>query len=314
MARPRLKLETIAEFIDFETVDKIISEEFELKDLFDDEVSSELEINIPENELDGVCSGFTQIDTTLSGFTKGKLAVVAARPGMGRTAFMISMAHNIAVNHQKSVCIYSIERTPSNLVSRWIESQTGLSADKIKKGEFGDLGKEKAYQIIRKIARAKIFILHASGVMMDSALFKTENLFNSHGIDIVLVDYLQMLKPDEQAESVSQYIGVVSQGLKEMADKLNIPVVAFSLANRSMSKNNPDFTPQLVDISEPILEFADTVMFIHRPEYYMITEDKDGNSLKGIAQIVVTRHRESDNSLTIPLRFIDKLSLFSDLN
>ena len=264
--------------------------------------------------LSGVPSGFTALDRITSGWQKTDLIIVAARPSMGKTAFVLSMARNMAVNHQRKVALFSLEMSSIQLVTRLISSETELGSQKLKSGRLEDWEWEHLNRKISSLDKAPIFIDDTPALSVFEFRAKCRRLKMQHDIDVVIVDYLQLMTAGADGKgSREQEVSTISRSLKAIAKELNIPILALSQLNRSVESREGK-RPQLSDLRESgaIEQDADIVTFIHRPEYYGITEDNSGNSLIGVAEIIIAKHRNGATG-DIHLSFKKELAKFSDM-
>ena len=264
--------------------------------------------------LSGVPSGFTAIDRLTSGWQKTDLVIVAARPSMGKTAFVLSMARNMAVDHNRSVALFSLEMSSIQLVNRLIASETELGSDKIKTGRLENYEWEHLNRKISNLEKAPIFIDDTPALSVFEFRAKCRRLKMQHDIQIVIVDYLQLMTAGTDTRgSREQEVSTISRSLKAIAKELDIPIIALSQLNRSVESREGK-RPQLSDLRESgaIEQDADIVTFIHRPEYYGIDEDESGNSLRGVAEIIIAKHRNGATG-DVHLSFKKELAKFSDM-
>ncbi len=264
--------------------------------------------------LSGVPSGFTSLDRITSGWQKTDLVIVAARPSMGKTAFVLSMARNMAVDHNRSVALFSLEMSSLQLVTRLIASETELDSRKLKTGTLEDWEWEHLNRKISNLDKAPIFIDDTPALSIFEFRAKCRRLKMQHDIQIVIVDYLQLMTAgSDNRGSREQEVSTISRSLKAIAKELNIPIIALSQLNRSVESREGK-RPQLSDLRESgaIEQDADIVVFIHRPEYYGIDEDDSGNSLRGVAEIIIAKHRNGATG-DVHLSFKKELAKFSDM-
>jgi len=264
--------------------------------------------------LSGIPSGFTALDRITSGWQKTDMIIIAARPSMGKTAFVLSMARNIAVDHNKAVAVFSLEMSSLQLVNRLISSETEINSQKIKNGQLEDWEWEHLHRKISRLDNAPIFIDDTPALSIFEFRAKCRRLKMQHQIDIVIVDYLQLMTAGtDMRGSREQEVSNISRSLKAVAKELNIPIIALSQLNRSVESREGK-RPQLSDLRESgaIEQDADIVTFIHRPEYYGITEDEKGNSLHGVAEIIIAKHRNGATG-DVYLSFKKDLAKFSDM-
>ncbi|MBN1111453.1 MAG: replicative DNA helicase [Bacteroidales bacterium] len=265
--------------------------------------------------LSGVPSGFTKLDKLTSGWQPSDLLIIAARPAMGKTAFVLSMTRNMAVGFNKAVSIFSLEMASVQLVMRLIASETELQAEKLKKGTLQPHEWTQLETKIKNLENAPIYIDDTPGISIFEFRAKARRLKQQYDIQIIIIDYLQLMTgPPETRGNREQEVSMISRSLKGIAKELNVPIIALSQLNRSVETRGGDKRPQLSDLRESgaIEQDADMVMFIHRPEYYGQDQDEAGNSLKGIAEIIVAKHRNGATD-SVQLRFRNELAKFVDI-
>ncbi|PIF05291.1 MAG: replicative DNA helicase [Draconibacterium sp.] len=264
--------------------------------------------------LSGVPSGFTALDRITSGWQRTDLIIIAARPSMGKTAFVLSMARNMAVDHNKRVALFSLEMSSLQLVTRIISSETELGSQKLKSGQLEDWEWEHLNRKIGTLDEAPIFIDDTPALSIFEFRAKCRRLKMQQNIEAVIVDYLQLMTAgSDMRGSREQEVSTISRSLKAIAKELDLPIIALSQLNRSVESREGK-RPQLSDLRESgaIEQDADIVVFIHRPEYYGIDEDDSGNSLRGIAEIIIAKHRNGATG-DIHLAFKKELAKFSDM-
>ncbi|MDD4144886.1 MAG: replicative DNA helicase [Prolixibacteraceae bacterium] len=264
--------------------------------------------------LSGVPSGFTAIDRITSGWQKTDLVIIAGRPSMGKTAFVLTMARNMAVEHNRSVAVFSLEMSSIQLVNRLIAAETELGSEKLKTGRLENYEWEHLNRKISALEKAPIFIDDTPALSIFELKAKCRRLKMQHDIQIVIVDYLQLMTSGSEGRgSREQEVSNISRSLKAIAKELDIPILALSQLNRSVESREGK-RPQLSDLRESgaIEQDADIVTFIHRPEYYGITEDDSGNSLLGVAEIIIAKHRNGATG-DVHLSFKKELAKFSDM-
>ncbi|MFW5822561.1 MAG: replicative DNA helicase [Tangfeifania sp.] len=264
--------------------------------------------------LSGVPSGFTAVDRITSGWQRTDLIIVAARPSMGKTAYVLSMARNMAVEHNRATAVFSLEMSSVQLVNRLIAAETELGNDKLKTGRLENYEWEHLNRKISSLEKAPIFIDDTPALSIFEFRAKCRRLKMQHNIQVVIVDYLQLMTAGTEGRgSREQEVSTISRSLKAIAKELDIPILALSQLNRSVESREGK-RPQLSDLRESgaIEQDADIVMFIHRPEYYGITEDESGNSLLGVAEIIIAKHRNGATG-DVHLAFKKELAKFSDM-
>ncbi|MES2732782.1 MAG: replicative DNA helicase [Bacteroidota bacterium] len=268
--------------------------------------------------LTGVPTGFTSLDRVTSGWQKSDLVIMAARPGMGKTAFVVSAMRNAAVDFQKGVAIFSLEMSSVQLVNRLISAEAELESEKIKKGSLLRHEWEQLHHKIAKLTEAPIFIDDTPALSILELRAKSRRLKSQHDIQLIIIDYLQLMTGDTSGKmggNREQEIASISRALKNLAKELDIPVIALSQLSRAVETRGGDKRPQLSDLRESgsIEQDADMVIFLYRPEYYGITQDEAGNSIAGIGEVIIAKHRNGSLE-TVPLKFIGKYTKFCDLD
>lgn len=268
-----------------------------------------------EDSLSGVASGFTKLDRITSGWQPSDLIIIAARPSMGKTAFVLSMARNMAVDHNQSVAIFSLEMASIQLVTRLIVAETHLPSERIRNGRLERYEWEQLDYKIKSLVEAPIYIDDTPGISIFELRAKCRRLKNMYDIKVIIIDYLQLMTgPQELKASREQEVSNISRSLKGIAKELNVPIIALSQLNRSVEMRSGSKRPQLSDLRESgaIEQDADIVCFIHRPEKYGIDQDEEGNSLRGIAEIIVAKHRNGAIG-DVNLKFREEFAQFTDL-
>ncbi|MCX8080662.1 MAG: replicative DNA helicase [Bacteroidia bacterium] len=278
------------------------------------------EIQASANKKDGllgVPSGFVELDRITGGWQKSDLIIIAARPGMGKTAFVLSLARNAAIDFNKPVAIFSLEMSSIQLVKRLISAETGIMHDKILKGNLEDYEYIQLHQRIKHLDQAPIYIDDTPALSIFELRAKARRLKEKHDVEMVIVDYLQLMTAgiDTSGNRV-QEISEISRGLKNLAKELNIPIIALSQLSRQVeNRQSNSKRPQLSDLRESgsIEQDADQVLFIYRPEYYNIEFDEENRPTKNIAEIIIGKNRHGATG-TIRLRFNNALAKFTNLD
>ncbi|MBI1837374.1 MAG: replicative DNA helicase [Flavobacteriia bacterium] len=267
--------------------------------------------------ISGVATGFFELDKLTSGWQRSDMIVIAARPAMGKTAFVLSMARNCAVEYGQGVALFSLEMSAVQLVKRLIASEARLSAEKLRKGDLKDHEFQQLHSRITKLATAPIFIDDTPGISIFDLRAKCRRLKMQHDIQIVIIDYLQLMTAGggKGSGNREQEISQISRSIKEIAKELNVPVIALSQLSRSVEQRGGDKRPQLSDLRESgaIEQDADIVSFIYRPEYYGFMEDEDGNSNQGVGEIIIAKHRNGALD-RVRLRFIGEYARFDNID
>jgi replicative DNA helicase len=269
--------------------------------------------------LSGVSTGFEKLDKLTSGWQPSDLIIIAARPGMGKTALTLSMARNIAVTKQIPVAFFSLEMSSIQLITRLISSETGLSSEKLRTGKLADHEWQQLNVKVSDLEKAPLFIDDTPSLSIFDLRAKARRLASQHGIKLIVVDYLQLMTAGTSNKSGNreQEISTISRNLKALAKELDIPVIALSQLSRAVETRGGTKRPMLSDLRESgaIEQDADIVSFIYRPEYYNIDEwdDDERTPSEGQAEFIVAKHRNGglDN---IRLKFIGHLGKFEDLD
>jgi replicative DNA helicase len=264
--------------------------------------------------LSGTPSGFTSLDAITSGWQPSDLVIIAARPSMGKTAFVLSMARNMAVEHDVPVAVFSLEMSSLQLVNRLIASETEIGSEKLRNGKLSTAEWQQLHAKISRLVKAPIYVDDTPALSIFELRAKCRRLQQRHGIKVLVIDYLQLMTAgNDNRGNREQEVSTISRQLKIIAKELDIPVIALSQLNRGLEQRE-NKKPMLSDLRESgaIEQDADMVLFIHRPERQGIKVDGEGNSLKGIAEIVIAKHRNGAVG-EIVLRFREELALFTNL-
>lgn len=267
-----------------------------------------------EDGLSGVPSGFSELDRYTSGWQASDLMIIAARPAMGKTAFVLSMARNMAIDHKRPVAVFSLEMSSLQLVTRLISSETELSGTKLRNGDLHGHEWEQLEAKVRPLEEAPIFIDDTPAISVFEFRAKARRLVQAHDIKVIIIDYLQLMTAGVDSKGSREFeVSLISRSLKAIAKELNVPIIALSQLNRSVETRGGDKRPQLSDLRESgaIEQDADMVMFIHRPDYYGVLEDEEGNSLVGVAEIILAKHRNGATG-TVQLEFRSEFAKFQD--
>ena len=271
-----------------------------------------------EDGLTGVPSGLSALDRVTSGWQPSDLVIIAARPGMGKTAFVLSTLRNAAIDFKKPVAIFSLEMSSVQLVNRLISAEAELESEKIKRGDLADYEWEQLLHKTAKLSDAPIFIDDTPGLSILELRAKCRRLVAQHGVSLIVIDYLQLMTGDSSKNAGGnreQEIASISRALKGIAKELNVPVLALSQLSRAVETRGGDKKPQLSDLRESgsIEQDADMVMFLYRPEYYGITQDEEGMPLNGTGEVIIAKHRNGRLE-NVQLKFIGKFTKFTDLD
>ena len=285
-----------------------------VQDVLKDTIA-EIESNQDRTDgLSGVPSGFTGIDKVTLGWQESDLVIIAARPSMGKTAFVLTMARNMAVDHHIPVAFFSLEMSSKQLVKRLLVSETGLSSEKIRGGKrLLDYELVQLHERIRDLAAAPLFIDDTPSISVYELRSKVRRLVRNAGVKLIIIDYLQLMTgPPELRGMREQEVSNISRSLKAIAKEMSIPVIALSQLSRDVEKRGGNKIPQLSDLRESgaIEQDADIVMFIHRPDYYGTEEE---GAVPGQAQIIIAKHRNGSTDV-VPMIFRKNEARFVDSN
>lgn len=268
--------------------------------------------------LSGIPSGFNKVDKLTSGWQPSDLIIIAARPGMGKTALTLSMARNIAVEHNIPVAFFSLEMSSVQLITRLISSETGLSSEKLRTGNLEKHEWEQLNVKVKGLEKAPLFIDDTPSLSIFDLRAKARRLSSQHGIKLIMIDYLQLMTAggSQKGGNREQEISTISRNLKALAKELNVPVIALSQLSRAVETRGGSKRPLLSDLRESgaIEQDADIVSFIYRPEYYKIEEwdDEERTPTDGQAEFIVAKHRNGGLD-EIRLRFVGHLGKFENL-
>jgi len=270
--------------------------------------------------LTGVASGFTDLDRMTSGWQKSDLVIIAARPAMGKTAFVLSCARNAAVDFNKPVVVFSLEMSSVQLVNRLISGETHIEQEKIRKGNLEEWEWQQIHSKIGRLEQAPLIIDDTPALNIFEFRAKCRRLKSQHDIQLIIIDYLQLMQgkggEGKGSGNREQEIGSISRALKSVAKELNVPVIALSQLSRAV-ENRPGGSkrPMLSDLRESgsIEQDADMVLFLYRPEYYGLEVDEDNNPTQGIGEIIIAKHRNGETG-RVRLKFVGKYVKFTDLD
>lgn len=263
---------------DFTQIDKIIIDVI-------DQIEAASKMN---TRVTGIPTGFIDLDNMLTGLHGSELILVAARPAMGKTAFVLNIAHEVAVKKKKTTAIFSLEMSKEQLVTRMIAMDSLVNSQKIMTGQLAEDEWDKIADSTETIAEAPLFIDDNSAITIADLRSKCRKLKQNNDLSLVIIDYLQLMSTTKHVESRQQFISDMSRSLKVLARELDVPVIALSQLNRAVD-SRPDHKPVLADLRESgaIEQDADVVMFIYRDDYYNPDTEK-----KGIADIIIAKQRK----------------------
>lgn len=298
---------------DFTQIDPVINEAYELL----------RKAAARTDGLSGLSSGFDKLDAMTSGWQNSDLIIIAARPAMGKTAFVLSMARNMAVDQQIPLAMFSLEMSNVQLVNRLLVNVCEISGEKIKSGQLAQYEWGQLDYKMRTLFGAPFYVDDTPSLSVFELRTKARRLVRDYGVKMIIIDYLQLMNASGMSyNSRQEEVSTISRSLKGLAKELNIPIIALSQLNRSVEQrasSNPESPdskrPQLSDLRESgaIEQDADMVCFIHRPEYYKIYKDQHGNDLKGVAEIIIAKHRNGAVG-DVRLRFRSEFARFMNLD
>lgn len=286
--------------------------------LLDSHLANIQKIGKNEGSISGVPTGWGDLDRITSGWQKSDLIVVAARPSMGKTAFVLSMARNVAVKFRKSVAVFDLEMSNAQLLNRLIMDICSVEGEKLRNGKLSEDEWMRMDTRLNDLKDAPFYIDDTSGLSIFELCSKARKLKREHNIELLIIDYLQLLNAGGSFMGRrEQEVSIISRTLKNLARELDIPIIALSQLNRQVETREgiDGKIPQLSDLRESgaIEQDADIVCFIHRPEKYRVYRDTNGKDLRGLAQIVVAKHRNGATG-DIWLRFVKKYARFQNLD
>lgn len=267
--------------------------------------------------LTGVPSGFTDLDRMTSGWQKSDLVIVAARPAMGKTAFVLSLIRNASVDYGKTCAIFSLEMSSVQLMLRLISSEAEIESEKIKKGQLEEHEWVELTKKVSGLSKSKLYIDDTPALSILELRSKCRRLKSNGGLDLVVIDYLQLMNGENPSKNGSgnreQEISYISRSLKGLAKELEVPVIALSQLSRATEQRGGSKIPQLSDLRESgsIEQDADIVIFLYRPEYYGLTEYEDGIPASGTGQVIIAKHRNGPVD-KVTLKYIAKFTKFKD--
>jgi len=272
------------------------------------EVMTRVELlSMRDDETFGVPSGFIDLDKLLGGFQPSDFLIIAGRPGTGKTAFLLSIAKNAAQKYKKHVAIFSLEMSNEQLIQRLIAQQTGLDSQRLRRGKLGDEDWPVFVEAVGSLEETRIWLDDTPGLTPLQLRTKSRRLHMEHNLDLIIVDYLQLMSSGTRIENRVQEVSSISRNMKILARELNVPVLAAAQLSRAIEQRT-DKEPQLSDLRESgsLEQDADVVIFISRPELY----DKDTIE-KNVAHIKVAKHRNGPIG-TVKLVFLEKIAKFEN--
>jgi replicative DNA helicase len=258
-----------------------------IEEILHDEIDKLHRLSLEGTALTGTPSGFKDLDEMTGGFQPGNLVIIAARPSMGKSALVCNIAENATIQHQRPVALFSLEMSETELAQRFVASQARIKGDDLRKGRVAENKWPKILEASQRLASAPLFVDDSSDMSLLEIRAKSRRLHQQHGLGMIIVDYLQLLRADGRIENRVEQIGQMSRGLKILARELQCPVLALSQLNRGVEQRT-DKRPVLSDLRESgsIEQDADLVAFIYRDEYYDKESEREGE-----ADIIIAKHR-----------------------
>lgn len=266
---------------DVVSLENILSESFDRLDL----------LHKDKGTIRGIPTGFKDLDSTLAGFQRSDLIILAARPSMGKTAMALNLAQNVAIKADQPVLLFSLEMSKEQLVDRMLASEAGVNSWNLRTGNLSDSDFEKIGHAMGTLGEAKLYIDDTPGITVSDLRTKARREAHKRDLGLIIVDYLQLMSGGSKyggSENRVQEISEISRGLKSVARELNVPILALSQLSRSVESRNPQI-PQLADLRESgsIEQDADVVMFLYRDDYY----NPDSSEKPNILDVFIKKHR-----------------------
>lgn len=261
-----------------------------------------------KGSVTGIPTGFTDLDYRTAGMQPSDLVLIAARPSMGKTAFVLNIAQYVAFKRNLPVVMFSLEMSKEQLVNRMFSLESGVDAQKLRTGQLNDQDWERLIEGAGVIGKSKLVIDDTPGISVSELRSKCRKLKLEHGISMVIIDYLQLMSGSGRTDSRQQEISDISRALKALARELNVPVLALSQLSRAVEQR-PDHRPMLSDLRESgaIEQDADVVMFIYRDDYYNHDTDR-----KGVSEIIIAKQRNGPIG-TVELAWLPEYTKFANL-
>lgn len=286
------------------------------KDILEKALAQIEEASKNASAFNGVPSGFSSIDRVTLGWQLSDLIIIAARPSMGKTAFVLSMARNMAVEYEQGVAFFSLEMSAVQLMMRLIIAETGLQGNDVKSGRLTPEQWRHLESATKPLGQAPLYIDDTPALSVFEFRSKARRLKIHNDIKIIIIDYLQLMTGNQDSKgNREQEVAFISRTLKAIAKELNVPIIALSQLSRATEMRGGSKRPQLSDLRESgaIEQDADIVAFIHRPEYYGITTDENGMPTAGMAEIIIAKHRNGA-VCDVNLRFLKEQARFVDVD
>ncbi|MEM7048191.1 MAG: replicative DNA helicase [Acidobacteriota bacterium] len=263
----------------------------------------------PGATLIGVPTGFTKLDEITHGLNRGNLIIIAGRPGMGKTSFALNIAQNVALREKRGVAVFSLEMSQQELALRVLCSEADVPFFKIRTGHLSQNEWGRIIQTVRKTTAAPLYIDDSPNPSLLEIASKSRRLKAEKGLDLVILDYLQLMQAGGKYENRNLEIAAISRGMKQLAKELDIPVIALSQLSRQPERRGGDHRPQLADLRESgsIEQDADIVAFVYRDEIY----NPDDEEVKGLAELILAKHRNGQTG-TVEMVFVGDITSFKN--
>lgn len=262
-----------------------------------------------QETLSGLSTGFKMLDHVTGGFQKGQLYTVAVRPGMGKTAFLLSVANNLAIKNNYSVAIFSTERSNLKITNRLIESETGMSLEKLRKGVMKPSERDHMHSLISSIAKAKIYLDDTPSLSADELVKRSRQLKIVHNVDLVIIDYLELLSTSiTDTDSRHEQLNKIVLTIKDIARELNLPILLFSQIGSTFHLME---APSLKDLPVFLTELSDSVVFLHRSDLFRTPTNGHG---KDSVEVIVAKHPQVKEPVVVPLTYIESIAKFADFS
>ncbi|MCR5755458.1 MAG: replicative DNA helicase, partial [Acetatifactor sp.] len=261
-----------------------------------------------KGSVTGIATGFTDLDYRTAGMQPSDLVLIAARPSMGKTAFVLNIAQHVAFKLNLPLVIFSLEMSKEQLVNRMFSLESSVDAQKLRTGQLNDQEWERLIESAGVIGKSKLMIDDTPGISISELRSKCRKLKLEHGLSMIIIDYLQLMSGSGRSDSRQQEISDISRALKGVARELGVPVLALSQLSRAVEQR-PDHRPMLSDLRESgaIEQDADVVMFIYRDDYYNHDTEK-----KGVSEIIIAKQRNGPIG-TVELAWLPEYTKFANL-
>jgi replicative DNA helicase len=296
-----------------------------LKDILEREVDRLEDLAMGKAEVTGTPSGFVDLDAITGGFQPGNLIIVAARPAMGKSGLVANIAEHVAIKERRPVAFFSLEMSDSELAQRLIAKRSRIPSDRLRKGKVTERDWARVLKVCNEIESAPLWIDESSDLSLLDLRAKARRLHaqekaaGNGGLALIVLDYIQLMRPDDPRANRVEQVGQMSRGLKILARELKVPVIALSQLSRAPEqRTGRDKRPILSDLRESgnLEQDADLVCFIYREDYYKnwdeSVDEEERARLEGVAELIVRKNRNGPVD-TVQLAFQDKFASFQSL-